>query len=42
MKIGLFVRAVLEPKVIMKKIIKQDNNVIFHVYAGAELPKMAS
>jgi hypothetical protein len=40
MKIGLFVRAVREPKKIIK--IKKDNNVIFHVYAGAEPLKMAS
>jgi hypothetical protein len=41
MKIGLFVRAVREPKKIIKKK-KKDNNVIFHVYAGAEPLKMAS
>jgi hypothetical protein len=41
MKIDLFVRAVREPKKIIKKI-KKDNNVIFHVYAGAEPLKVAS
>jgi hypothetical protein len=40
MKIDLFIRAVREPKKIIKK--KRDNNVIFHVYAGAEPLKMAS
>jgi hypothetical protein len=40
MKIDLFVRAVREPKKKNKK--KKDNNVIFHVYAGAEPLKMAS
>jgi hypothetical protein len=38
MKIGFFVRAVREPK----KIILKKDNVIFHVYAGAEPLKMAS
>jgi hypothetical protein len=41
MKIDLFVRAVREPKKVKKKK-KKDNNVIFHVYAGAEPLKMAS
>jgi hypothetical protein len=42
MKIGLFVRAVRAPKKVIKIKIKKDNNVIFHVYAGAEPLKMAS
>jgi hypothetical protein len=41
MKVGLFVRAVREPKKIIKKI-RKDNNVIFHLYAGAEPLKMVS
>jgi hypothetical protein len=36
MKIDLFVRAVREPKKVIKKNRKKENNVIFHVYAGAE------
>jgi hypothetical protein len=42
MKMDLFVRAVSEPKKIMNKSKKKDNNVIFHVYAGAKRLKMAS
>jgi hypothetical protein len=41
MKIELFVGAEREPEKIIKEI-KKDNNVIFHVYAGAEPLKMAS
>jgi hypothetical protein len=41
MKIDLFVRAEREPKK-TKKNKKEDNSVIFHVYAGAEPLKMAS
>jgi hypothetical protein len=40
MKIGLFVRAVREPKKIIK--IKKGQQRYFHVYAGAEPLKMAS
>jgi hypothetical protein len=43
MKLDLFVWAVREPKkIIFKNQIKEDNNVIFHVYAGAESLKTAS
>jgi hypothetical protein len=42
MKIDLFVQAVREPEKIIIKNEKKDNNVIFHVYAGAEPLKMAS
>jgi hypothetical protein len=41
MKIDLFVRPVREPKK-RKEINRKLNNVIFHVYAGAEPLKMAS
>jgi hypothetical protein len=40
MKIDLFVRAVCKAK--KRKNKKEDNNVIFHVYAGAGALKMAS